>query len=311
MAGEKKEGRGGLKVWLNGRMVGYREESVPILTHSLQYGSGIFEGIRAYGTKGGPAIFRLEDHMRRFLNTAKIHQMELGYGMEELKNAAIEAVKANGLESCYIRPFAFYDDDEIGLATGGKKVSVAIAAVPFGAYFGKGRNEGIRCKTSSWRRISSDLLPVEAKSSGNYINSIMANREAHSAGFDEAILLSHNGYIAEGPGENIFLAENGTLFTPARGSDILMGITRDTLIRLARDNGIAVVEEQLHREMLYSCDEAFFSGTAAELTPIVEVDGIKVGGGKVGDMTKRLAAAYSETVAGNNKTFAHWLTIVK
>lgn len=312
MADEKrKAGKKDLKVWLDGKMVGHTEASVPILTHSLQYGSGIFEGIRAYATEEGTSIFRLDDHIRRFMNTAKMHQMDLGYGMEELKGAVIESIKANGLTSCYIRPFAFYNNDEIGLATEGKKISVAIAALPFGAYFGEGKERGIRCKTASWKRIGSDVLPIEAKSSGNYINSIMANREARSAGFDEAILLSRDGHIAEGPGENIFLVENGTLFTPDRGSDILMGITRDTLIWLARGQGMEVKEERLHREMLYSCDEAFFSGTAAELTPIVEVDGIKVGQGNVGGITETLATAYSEVVTGKNKTFAHWLTAVK
>ena len=306
----KETGRENLKIWLDGNIVNYREAAVPILTHSLQYGSGIFEGIRAYQTANGSAVFRLHDHMKRFHNTARMNQMELGYGIDELSKGTIDLIRLNKLSSCYIRPFAFYGNDEIGLSTKGKKVSVAIIAVPFGAYFGGGREGGIRCKVSSWRRISSNVLPIEAKSSGNYINSIMANREALSAGFDEAILLSGDGYVAEGPGENIFIVEGGTLITPDRGSDILMGITRDSLIKVAKAEGIDVVEERVHREALYSADEAFFSGTAAELTPIVQVDGITVGDGKVGGMTKMLSEAYSRIVKGDDPRFSEWLTAV-
>ncbi|MCL4404775.1 MAG: branched-chain amino acid transaminase [Candidatus Marsarchaeota archaeon] len=298
------------KVWLNGKMLDYADAKVPILTHSLQYGSGIFEGIRAYKTKKGRAIFRLKDHVKRFFETAKIYSMELGYRPEEIESAIIEVVKVNKLDSCYIRPFAFYGDDKIGMSTSNKKVSVFIAAVPFGAYFGSGLDKGIRCKISSWRRINSEILPIRAKASGNYINSIIAGNEAHAAGFDEAILLSCNGYVAEGPGENIFLVKNGRLLTPGEESDILFGITRYSLIEMAKNEGIEVREGSIHKEELYIADEAFFAGTAAEITPITNIDGISIGNGKVGPITARLANEYREIVSGNNTKYKNWLTEV-
>ncbi|MCL4411415.1 branched-chain amino acid transaminase [Candidatus Marsarchaeota archaeon] len=301
----------GRMVWLDGKIVSYEEAKVPILTHSLQYGSGIFEGIRAYQTKKGAAIFRLPEHVKRFQHSAKIYSMELGRSDGELSRAIIDTVKANGLDSCYIRPFAFYNDDKIGMSTTGKKISVYIAAVPFGAYFGAAKERGIRCKVSSWRRINSDILPVEAKASGNYINSIMANNEARASGFDEAILLSSNGYVAEGPGENIFIVKDGELITPGISSDILLGITRDSLIEIADKLGINVAQRELHHEELYTADEAFFAGTAAEITPIVNIDGMGIGEGKPGRITMMLSKKYDSIVRGNEKAYARWLTYVK
>jgi branched-chain amino acid aminotransferase len=301
---------GNLSVWLDGKMMNYNEAKVPILTHSLQYGSGIFEGIRAYKTNSGVAVFRLKDHVKRFFETAKIYSMKLGFSAEELEKAIVEVVRTNKLESCYIRPFAFYSDDGIGMNTAGKHVSVFIAAVPFGAYFGGGIEKGIRCKTSSWRRINSDILPIRAKASGNYLNSIIAGNEAHAAGFDEAILLSHNGYIAEGPGENIFVVRNGRLLTPGGESDILFGITRDSLIKIARKEGMEVVETSLHREELYIADEVFFSGTAAEITPITNIDGTIIADGAPGPITKRLATRYRDIISGNDSEYMDWLTSI-
>ncbi len=300
-----------LKVWLDGKIIGYGEAKVPILTHSLQYGSGIFEGIRAYKTDGGASIFRLRDHVRRFFETAKIYSMDLKFSREQIEDAIIEVLKANRLDSCYIRPFAFYNTDGIGMSTAGKSVSIFIAAIPFGAYFGNGIENGIKCKTSSWRRINSDILPVRAKASGNYINSIIAGNEAKASGFDEAVLLSYDGYIAEGPGENIFMVKDGRLMTPSAECDILFGITRDSLIKFAKDEGMEVVETCMHREELYTADEVFFAGTAAEITPIVNVDGIKVGTGAPGEMTKKLADAYRKIVQGRNPKYSNWLTAVK
>ncbi|MEM3775547.1 MAG: branched-chain amino acid transaminase, partial [Candidatus Micrarchaeaceae archaeon] len=268
------------RVWLDGSLIDYEQAKVSILTHSLQYGSGVFEGIRAYQTDAGPAIFRLSDHLSRFFNSAKIYSIAINYSKEELSEAIIKLVKVNKLNDCYIRPFAFYNDDNIGVSAFGKKVSVFIAAIPFGAYFGKGKETGIKCKISSWRRINSEILPVQAKASGNYINSIIANNEARASGFDEAILLSSNGYVAEGPGENIFIVKDGRLITPDESADILMGITRDSLMKIAESAGLEVYEKLIHKEELYTADEVFFAGTAAEITPIVNIDGIKIGNGK-------------------------------
>ncbi|MCL4387598.1 branched-chain amino acid transaminase [Candidatus Marsarchaeota archaeon] len=297
-----------LKVWLDGKVIDYADAKVPILTHSLQYGSGIFEGIRAYKNDSGTAVFRLRDHVRRFFETAKIYSMKLGFSEDEIEKAILQIIKLNGLDSCYIRPFAFYRDDGIGMTTSGKHVSVFIAAVPFGAYFGSGVDKGIKCKVSSWRRINSDILPVRAKASGNYINSIIAENEAHASGYDEAILLSHNGYIAEGPGENIFLVKKGVLLAPGEESDILFGITRDSIIKVARNEGIEVVEASIHREELYTADEVFFAGTAAEITPIINVDGIVVGNGSVGPLTSRIASEYRSIVGGKDAKYKDWLT---
>ena len=300
-----------LKVWLNGKMVGYGDAKVPILTHSLQYGSGIFEGIRAYKTESGPAIFRLSDHVRRFIETAKIYSVNLGYGAKEIENAIIEVVLQNKLDSCYIRPFAFYDDDNIGISVANKHVSVYIAAIPFGNYFGDAKNTGIRCKISSWKRINSDILPIRAKASGNYINSIIAGNEARASGYDEAILLSHNGYVAEGPGENLFIVRNGRLLTPGADSDILFGVTRDTIIKIAPRLDIQVVEGNIHKEELYIAEEAFFSGTAAEITPIVNIDGIKIGSGSMGKTTQKISEYYKLLVSGKAPESKNWLTKVK
>ncbi|MCL5412081.1 MAG: branched-chain amino acid transaminase [Candidatus Marsarchaeota archaeon] len=299
-----------LKVWLNGRFIDYDKATVHILTHSLQYGSGIFEGIRAYDTERGPAIFRLADHIRRFMNSARIHSMNLGYDEDALSGACIDLVRANRLESCYIRPFAFYDDARIGLSTVGKKISVFIGALPYGQYFEGKRDKGIRCMISSWRRINSNILPVEAKASGNYLNSILASNEAKNYGFDEAILISRDGYVAEGPGENIFLVKDHKLITPDTSADILLGITRDSLMRIAEAAGIEVVEREVHREELLTADEVFFSGTAAEITPVTRIDGVVVSGGKAGSITTLLAQKYYDVVRGKDEDFVDWLTFI-
>lgn len=296
--------------WLDGKFVDESSANVPILTHSLQYATGIFEGIRAYKAKRGTAIFRLEDHMKRLLRSAKIYDMELGYSSEELCHAASELVKKNKLESCYIRPFAFYNDHQIGLSPAGKKISTYIASVPFGAYFGGGKEKGISCKVSSWKRMNSSILPPSAKASGNYTNSIIANLEAKKAGADEAILLSTNGYVAEGSGENIFLVQNGKLLTPSKSSDILVGITRDSIIKIAANMGLEVMEREVHREELYSAEELFFTGTASEVTPITTVDSRKIGAGKPGPITKMLAEKYASAVSGQKSEFSGWLTYV-
>ncbi len=304
------EERKDLKVWFDGEFINYTDANVSIFTHSLQYGSAIFEGIRAYETDRGPAIFRLQDHIRRFTSSAKMYFIELAFPQKTMCDAAVELVRMNKLQHCYIRPFAFYNDQRIGVSGWKKKVSVYIAAVPFGAYF-EGGAKGIRCKVSSWRRINSEILPVEAKASGNYLNSIIANFEAKSAGFDEAIFLSSNGYIAEGSGENIFLVKDNRLVTPDASADILMGITRESIIKMAESMDLAVEQRPVHKEELYSADEVFFTGTAAEVTPIVDVDGIKIGTGKVGPITDMLFKKFYDVVHGRDKKFDAWLTYVK
>ncbi len=297
-----------LKVWIDGEILDYEKVKVPVLTHSLQYGSGIFEGIRAYNTENGPAVFRLREHIERFLNSAKIYHMDLKYKREELEKAVVDVVRINKLNECYIRPFAFYNDDQIGLSPFGKKVSVFIAAVPFGKYLAM--DGGTKCKISTWKRISSETLPIQAKASGNYLNSIIANLEAKYAGYDEAILLGQNGYVAEGAGENIFLVKNNTIITPGPQADILMGVTRDTVMQIANYLGYNVIERNVHKEELYTADEVFFSGTAAEITPIVNIDGIKIGDGNVGNVTKKIRETYYNIVHGKVKEFEHFLTYV-
>ncbi len=283
---------------------------MPILTHSLQYATGVFEGVRAYKAKNGTAIFRLQDHMKRLLKSAKIYDLEIGYSEAELCAAALQLVKKNGLDSCYIRPFAFYNDHQIGLSPLGKKVSTFIAAVPFGAYFGGGKEKGVSCKVSSWRRMNSSILPPQAKASGNYTNSVIANLEAKKSGADEAIILSTEGHVAEGSGENIFLVQNGVLLTPSKESDILPGITRDSIIKIAQNSGIETTERLVHREELYTADEVFFTGTASEVTPITSVDSKKIGSGKPGPITKMLAEKYNAVITGTDSEFGAWLSYV-
>ncbi|MVT35231.1 MAG: branched-chain amino acid transaminase [Euryarchaeota archaeon] len=300
--------KGDLKVWWDGKFIEYKDAKVPILTHSLQYGSGIFEGIRAYKNEKGSAVFRLRDHIKRFFNTAKIYRIDLKYSMDEISQAILELLRINKLDECYIRPFAFYRDDSIGLSPFGKETSIYIAAVPFDKYLSK--SSGIRCKTSTWRRINSKILPVQAKASGNYLNSLIANLEARSLGFDEAIMLGENGYVAEGPGENIFIVKDGALITPPDESDILLGITRDSIIKIAGHLGIKTLERNIHREEIYVADEAFFAGTAAEITPISSVDGITIGDGNIGKITSTLINEYMNVVHGRNEYFRDWLTQV-
>jgi branched-chain amino acid aminotransferase len=296
-------------VWFDGKFVEYEKANVHVLTHSLQYGSGIFEGLRAYSTADGPAIFRLGDHMARLLNSAKIYGMDLGFTKEQLNEAAVSTVRRNRLAECYIRPFSFYNDTRIGVNPIGRKISTIIAAVNFGSYF-QNKGKGISCKVSSWHRINSQILPPQAKASGNYLNSVLASLEAKSSGADEAIMLSGDGYVAEGSGENVFLVEGNVLVTPSVSSDILPGITRDSVIKLAKGMGIDVEERKVHREELYTSDEVFFTGTAAEITPIIRIDSRKVGRGHPGPITMMLSEGYDKAVKGENEEFEEWLTYI-
>ena len=296
-------------IWFDGKFVEFEKANVHVLTHSLQYGSGIFEGMRAYETADGPAIFRLDDHVNRLLNSAKIYGMDLGFSKEQLRDAAISTVRRNRLAECYIRPFSFYNDARIGVNPIGRKISTIIAAIPFGNYF-QNKGKGISCKISSWHRINSQILPPQAKASGNYLNSVLASLEAKNAGADEAIMLSGNGYVAEGSGENIFLVEGNVLVTPSAESDILLGITRDSIIKLAKSMGMEVEERKVHREELYTSDEVFFTGTAAEITPIIRIDSKRVGKGHPGPVTTMLSENYVKAVKGEMEEFEEWPTYV-
>ena len=294
-------------VWWDGKFIDYEEAKVPILNHSLQYGSGIFEGIRSYRGKK-TYIFRLEEHLDRFFNSMKIYNMPVRFTKSEVREAIIELLRKNNLGDSYIRPFAFYNDDKIGLSVIGKPASIYIAAVEFGKYLGE--KESISIKTSSWRRINSTVLPVKAKASGNYINSILANMEAKLSGFDEAILLDQNGYLSEGSAENIFLVKKGVIYTPSMSDSILEGITRDSVIKIGKFLGYEVVETEIPREDIYTSDEVFFSGTAAEITPVTNVDGIQISNGKIGKITREIIDTFSKIVRGYSDHFASWLTEV-
>ncbi|MDE1850756.1 MAG: branched-chain amino acid transaminase [Candidatus Micrarchaeota archaeon] len=294
-------------IWFDGKFQKFEDVKVHILTHSLQYGSGIFEGIRSYETKGNAAVFRLREHVDRFFKSAEVYMIPLQYSREQIHDAILETLKKNRLKTAYIRPFGFYNDQRIGLDVTGKKTSISIAAIPFGNYFA-GKEKGVRCKISSWHKINSLILPPQAKASGNYLNSIISSIDAKVAGFDEAILLSGNGYVAEGPGENIFAVSGNTLVTPSRDADILLGITRDSVIKIAESMGIKVVERQMHREEFYTADELFFTGTAAEITHISEVDGRAINGAKMGPITKMLSSRFSGVITGKDKEFSEWLT---
>ena len=294
-------------VWLNGEFVNESAAKVPILTHSLQYGSGVFEGIRCYKTPGGPAIFRLHDHIVRLFDSAKMYGMPLKFNINEVEEAACNTVTKNRFESAYIRPFVFYASIGIGYNVKGKSTSVAIAALELGNLFGS-KHKGLNCKITTWNRINSSILPAGAKASGNYLNSILASQEAVNSGYDEAILITDQGHIAEGPGENIFAVKDRVLITPPKSTGILLGITRDTIIKIAESTGLGVEERDIRREELYTSDEVFFSGTAAEITPILSVDSREIGNAMPGPITTLLSNRYSKIVSGKDKEFAEWLT---
>ena len=297
-------------IWQDGKLVPWREATTHALTHSLHYGMAVFEGVRAYQTDKGTAIFRLQDHTQRLARSAHIFQMALPYSQEELNEAQKEVIRANNLESGYIRPLAFYGSEKMGVSPKGAKVHVIIAAWPWGAYLGEeGMQRGIRIKTSSFTRHHVNITMVRAKASGNYMNSILANNEALTDGYDEAMLLDPEGYVCEGAGENIFIVKNGKLYTPDLTS-CLEGITRATVIQLAGEMGIEVVEKRITRDEVYCADEAFFTGTAAEVTPIRELDNRQIGAGSRGPITKALQEKYFDVVYGRSAAHADWLAVV-
>ncbi|MGS0741007.1 branched-chain amino acid transaminase [Glaciimonas sp. GG7] len=298
------------KIWKDGQLIDWRDANVHVLTHSLHYGMAVFEGVRAYKTDKGAAIFRLKEHTQRLLNSAKIFQMQVPYDLETLIDAQIQVVRENKLESCYMRPLIWIGSDKLGISPKGNTIHVAIAAWPWGAYLGEdGLAKGIRVKTSSFSRHHVNVSMVRAKASGYYINSILANQEALADGYDEALLLDTDGYVSEGSGENVFIVKSGKIYTPDLAS-CLDGITRDAVLKMARDNGIEVVEKRITRDEVYCCDEAFFTGTAAEITPIRELDNRTIGDGMRGPITEKIQSLFFDVVGGKSSTYQEWLTLV-
>jgi branched-chain amino acid aminotransferase len=294
------------KIWMNGELVDWGDAKVHVGTHGLHYGSGVFEGIRAYETPKGTAVFRLTDHLQRLHNSAKLLYMELPYSVEELRAATMDLIGANGLPECYLRPIAFYGYGELGVSSVGNPVDVVIMSWPWGAYLGEeGQKNGIRVKVSSWQRVGANVIPHVAKATGIYLNSMLAVQEANRAGYEEAILLTQDGYIADGSGENIFVIKDGVIATPDLSASILPGITRDTIIQIAEDLGYFVVQKQLIRTDLYLADEVFMCGTAAEVAPIREVDDHVVG--PPGPVTQQIQEAYLDTVRGRSERWGQWL----
>lgn len=297
-------------MWVDGRLVRWDDARLPFLTHTLHYGLGVFEGIRAYRTASGPAIFRLREHMKRLTESAHIVQMTLPYSVDELCRAAIDVVKANRQPAAYLRPIAYYGDEAMGLGAV-NSVHVGIASFQWGTYLGdEALQSGIRAKVSSYPRRAVNTIPVKGKITGAYVNSILAKREAVNAGYDEAIMLDGQGYVAEASGENLFVVKNGELWTAPLGSAILAGITRATIIELANEMKLPVREMLFSRDMLYTADECFLTGTAAEVTPVREVDNRPLGAGTTGPITRELQAAYFRVVRGEDPRFKHWLTPV-
>jgi len=296
-------------IWMDGEFVDWRDAKVHILTHTLHYGVGVFEGVRAYPTDNGPAIFRLRRHTERLLQSAKIMGMEIPFSEDQISAAQQEILRKNELQAGYLRPMAYYGSEAMGLHAKGLKVHLSIAAWEWGAYLGdEGLEKGIRVKTSSYNRHHVNSTMAKAKTNGHYTNSIMALQEAERAGYDEALMLDTNGYIAEGSGENIFIVRRGKVFTPSLTS-ALEGITRDTVVELMqKEMGLEIIEKQITRDEVYTADEAFFTGTAAEVTPIRELDDRQIGDGARGEVTTQIQSLYFDVVNGRNSDYEHWLT---
>jgi branched-chain amino acid aminotransferase len=293
------------KIWMNGELVDWDDAKIHVGTHGLHYGSGVFEGIRCYETPKGPAVFRLTDHMQRLHNSARLLYMELPYSVDDLRAATNELLAANGLAECYVRPIAFYGFGELGVAARDNPVETVIMSWPWGAYLGEeGLRTGIRVKISTWQRISANVIPHVSKATGVYINSMLAVTEANRGGYDEAILLTPEGTVADGSGENIFVVRDGVLHTPDLATGILPGITRDSIKQIAEDLGYTVVERSMIRSDLYLADEVFMCGTAAEVTPLRSVDDHEIG---VGPITLEIQKAYLDTVRGASERWAQWL----
>jgi len=296
------------KIWMNGELVDWDDARIHVGVHGLHYGTGVFEGIRCYDTPRGPAVFRLTDHMQRLHNSARLINMQLPCSVDELRVACNDLLAANGLSECYIRPIAFYGYGQLGVSARDNPVETVIMCWPWGTYLGdEALQTGIRTKISSWQRISANVVPHASKATGIYLNSMLAVNEAQRAGYDEAIMLTAEGTVADGPGETIFVVRGGKLFTPDLSTGILHGITRDSVIQIAQDRGYQVLEKTLIRSDLYLADEVFMCGTAAEVTPVRSVDDQEIG---VGPITREIQATYLDTVRGADDRWSQWLELV-
>ncbi len=299
------------KIWFNGKIVDWKDANLHVLSHVVHYGSSVFEGIRCYKTQNGPAIFRLQEHIQRLINSGKIYRMDIPYSVEEICKAVKDIVKINDLKQCYIRPVAFRGYGELGVYPMNCPVETVIAAWPWGKYLGEEAIEkGVEVGVSSWRRMAPDTMPNMAKAGSNYMNSQLAKMESITNGYDEGIMLDYQGMVSEGSGENIFVILDGVIYTPPISSSLLSGLTRDSVITLANEMNIEVREQQIPREMLYISDEVFLTGTAAEVTPVRSVDKIQVGKGYRGEITKDIQEAFFAVVNGTNEDKYKWLTII-
>jgi branched-chain amino acid aminotransferase len=304
------------KIWMDGELVDWRDAKIHVLSHTLHYGCGAFEGVRAYKTAdGGTSIFRLAEHTERLFNSAKILRMKIPFTQEQLNEAQKQVVRENKLESCYLRPLIWIGSEKLGVSPKGNRIHAMVAAWSWGAYLGEeGMKRGIRVKTSSYTRHHVNITMTQAKTVSNYTNSILANMEALDDGYDEALLLDASGFVSEGAGENIFVVKGGVVYTPDLSAGALNGITRNTILHVCKDLGIELVQKRITRDEVYIADEAFFTGTAAEVTPIRELDRIEIGnrgdGGSRGPVTEKIQAAFFDIVNGKNPKYAHWLTKV-
>ena len=299
------------KIWMNGRLVPFKNAKVHVLTHALHYSTAVFEGIRCYNTPHGSAVFRLDEHVDRFFNSAKMYSMNIPYSKQQIENAIIQTVKASTLRECYIRPIAYYGYGTMGITPTLNKIDVAIACWEWKIGESKaGKISGARCKVSSWIRIDSRSQPMKAKAASNYANAALARVEALKDGYDEAIMLNNQGKVAEGSAENIFIVKNNQIFTPPLTAGILEGITRDSVIRIIEENGEEVIEKDLDREDLYVADEVFMTGTAAEVKSVTEIDQIIIGNGKLGPKTRELQKSFMNVVMGKDDRFSSWLKYI-
>jgi branched-chain amino acid aminotransferase len=300
------------KIWFNGKIVDWKDANLHVLSHVVHYGSSVFEGIRCYNTKKGPAIFRLQEHVQRLINSGKIYRMDIPYSVEQICQAIIDIVKINGLKQCYIRPVAFRGYGELGVYPMNCPVETVIAAWPWGKYLGEEAIEkGVEVGVSSWRRMAPDTMPNMAKAGSNYMNSQLAKMESITNGYDEGIMLDYQGMVSEGSGENIFVVLDEIIYTPPISSSLLSGLTRDAVITLASDMNLEIRQEPIPREMLYISDEVFLTGTAAEVTPVRSVDKIVVGNGCRGEITRKIQDAFFDVVNGENEDHYKWLTSVE
>ena len=299
------------KIWMNGKLVPFKNAKVHVLTHALHYSTSIFEGIRCYDTPEGSAIFRLPEHIDRFFNSAKMYSMKMPYSKKKISDAIVNTVKSSKLKQCYIRPLAYYGYGTMGLTPTNNKVDVSISCWEWKMGESKaGKFSGAKCKISKWIRIDSKSQPMQAKSAANYSNAALARMEALNAGYDEAIMLNNKGYVAEGSAENIFVIKNGKITTPPLDADILNGITRDSAIKLLKSNKIKVIEKNLRINDLLKADEIFMTGTAAEVKSVTRVNKTKIGNGKIGEFTKELQDSFMNTVMGKNKKYYSWLKFI-